>query len=173
MNITRSKIVAVKELNKVVILKIEKGGKELNVKCWKDHPLATAEVGTLIPDGTATEQKENTYNGQTTTEVWLSSPKKASGSAGGRIAKSDPAKNQTIRDANEKNNDTIARANRLNNAVAALTCANNLMIALIAAGKAPKDDPLNTVIAWGEAFLDKANDMADGKTLREMLKEAS
>lgn len=114
-----AKVIAVKALSdKLSLLTVELGGKQGDIKAWKNDAEGIAE-GHIFQSGET--EKKPPYNKPNAPikdhETWLKSPPK---SRGGGQPKSDPAKNKVIADANANNNATMAYSSNLK---AAVTCA--------------------------------------------------
>lgn len=150
--------------DKLLILNVEVNGKAAQVKAWKDNPIvANLKAGQVLE---AEVEKKSSYKDPSIEEYWLKSPPKPSGGGGRGVAKSDPAKNQVIKEANQNNNSTMAEANRLNNAALCIQCATQVVTAKINLGE--KLDESTMIQRLAEEMFLAAKQMADGKTLREV-----
>lgn len=113
-DITGSIVTKVDRKEKLSIITVKKGGREMVVKGWNDHPLLSLlSEGVVITNTTKVEVKDGKYGA----EHWLVAEKKPGG--GGRgPAKSDPVKNDIIKTANQNNNETMQKASAGKTAVA-------------------------------------------------------
>lgn len=91
----------------LVTLKNE-AGQTTKVKCW-------ANVFEQFSVGEAGEFSVSQKQGRDGMELWLEPKEKPKGRGGG-VAKSDPVKNQNIKECNTNNNDTMRTASALKNA---------------------------------------------------------
>lgn len=113
MNINNATVTKIEKKEKLSFVSVEKGGKTVIVKAWNDHPfLAGLSDGVKVENAPEVEKKDGKFG----EEFWFKSAPKQGGRGGG-VAKSDPAKNKTIEDANKRNNASIDAANRRNSAV--------------------------------------------------------
>lgn len=96
----------------VATIKEPEKGREAVIKAWVDSPEAANWAEGVILGEFEIEKLPSKFTGQD--EWWAKKhPGGAKGSrGGGGVAKSDPAKNQTIADANKRNNDTVNEASK-------------------------------------------------------------
>lgn len=111
-----AKVVALKNLgDKIALLTLEIAGKQGDVKAWRNE-LDGVDVGYEFKSGET--EKKPPYNKPNAPEkeheTWIKSPPKGKG--GSSPAKSDPVKNEIIKNANQNNNATIQYSSNLKSA---------------------------------------------------------